>query len=77
MLDGWQAEGDGPRERILSFIQMLMATRRRSWPSAARSHALSELAKLDHVAQGRAAEILGCSANWLAGQFRELAQATR
>lgn len=37
----------------------------------------SELAKLDHVAQGRAAEIFGLFRDWLAGQFRALGACDR
>lgn len=72
-LDGWQAEGDGPRERILSFIHMLIANRAKIMAFGCPVGTLSsELAKLDHVAQGRAAEIFGLFRDWLAGQFRAL-----
>jgi AcrR family transcriptional regulator len=78
MLDGWQAEGDGPRERILSFIQMLIGNQAKIMTFGCPVGTLcSELAKLDHVAQARAAEILGLFRNWLAGQFRELGAGDR
>lgn len=78
MLDGWQAEGDGPRERILSFIQMLIGNQAKIMAFGCPVGTLcSELAKLDHVAQGRAAEILGLFRDWLAGQFRELGAGDR
>ncbi|WP_431320593.1 TetR/AcrR family transcriptional regulator [Rhizobium sp. YTU87027] len=71
MLDGWQADGEGPRERILSFIHMLIANRAKIMAFGCPVGTLSsELAKLDHVAQGRAAEILMLFRDWLAGQFR-------
>jgi len=73
MLDGWQAEGAGPRDRILSFIHMLIANRTKIMAFGCPVGTLSsELAKLDHVAQGRAAEIFGLFREWLAGQFRAL-----
>jgi TetR/AcrR family transcriptional regulator, transcriptional repressor for nem operon len=76
MLDGWQADGDGPRERILSFIHMLIANRAKIMAFGCPVGTLSsELAKLDHVAQGRAAEIFGLFRGWLANQFRMLGAA--
>lgn len=73
MLDGWQAESDRPRERILSFIHMLIANRAKIMAFGCPVGTLSsELAKLDHVAQDRAAEIFGLFRDWLAGQFRVL-----
>ena len=51
MLDGWQAEGDGPRERILSFIQMLIGNQAKIMAFGCPVGTLcSELAKLDLVA---------------------------
>lgn len=73
MLDGWQAEGEGPRERILSFIHMLIANRAKIMAFGCPVGTLcSELAKLDHAAQNRATEILGLFRDWLAGQFHAL-----
>jgi AcrR family transcriptional regulator len=73
MLDGWQADGDGPRERILSFIYMLIANRAKIMAFGCPVGTLcSELAKLDHVAQDRAAEIFGLFRYWLTGQFQAL-----
>ncbi|MCZ4072812.1 TetR/AcrR family transcriptional regulator [Agrobacterium sp. 22-221-1] len=73
MLDGWQAEGEGPRECIMSFIHMLIANRVKIIAFGCPIGTLSsELAKLDHVAQHRAAEIFGLFRDWLAGQFRAL-----
>ena len=73
MLDGWQAEGEGPRERILSFIHMLIANRAKIMAFGCPVGTLcSELAKLDHAAQKRATEILGLFRDWLAGQFHAL-----
>lgn len=78
MLDGWQAEGDDPRERILSFIHMLIANRAKIMAFGCPVGTLcAELAKLDHVAQGAAAEIFGLFRDWLAGQFRALGAGDR
>ncbi|MBW8298465.1 MAG: TetR/AcrR family transcriptional regulator [Hydrogenophaga sp.] len=73
MLHGWQTDGDGPRERVLSFIRMLIANRGKIMAFGCPVGTLSsELAKLDHVAQGRAAEIFGLFRDWLVSQFRAL-----
>ncbi|OCW56493.1 TetR/AcrR family transcriptional regulator [Hoeflea olei] len=78
MLALWEAEGDGPRARILSFIRMLIANRAKIMAFGCPVGTLcSELAKLDHGAQGRAAEILGLFRDWLAGQFRALGAGDR
>ncbi|CAN7660754.1 TetR/AcrR family transcriptional regulator [Pararhizobium sp. LjRoot255] len=78
MLDGWQAEGEGPRERILSFIHMLIINRTQIMDFGCPVGTLcSELAKLDHAAQGRASEIFGLFRNWLAGQINELGAVDR
>lgn len=73
MLEGWEAASDGPRARILAFIQMLIGNRASIMAFGCPVGTLcSELAKLDHAAQGRAAEIFGLFRDWLAGQFRAL-----
>lgn len=78
MLDGWQAEAADPRARISCFINLLIANRAKIMAFGCPVGSLaSELAKLDHVAQGRAAEILGLFRDWLAGQFRALGAGAR
>lgn len=78
MLDGWHADGNGPRQRILSFIHMLIANRAKIMAFGCPVGTLSsELAKLDHVAQGRAAEIFGLFRDWLANQFLALGAGDR
>lgn len=78
MLEGWNAEGNGPRERILSFIHVLIANRAKIMAFGCPVGTLSsELAKLDHVAQSRAAEVFGLFRDWLAGQFRALGAGDR
>ena len=78
MLDAWQAGSDGPRGRILSFIHMLIANRTRIMAFGCPVGTLcTELAKLDHIAQDRAADIFGLFRDWLAGQFLELGAGER
>lgn len=78
MLNGWEAHGDGPRERILSFIHLLITDRAKIMAFGCPVGTLSsELAKLDHVAHGRAAEIFGMFRDWLANQFRALGAGDR
>ncbi|WCJ62741.1 TetR/AcrR family transcriptional regulator [Agrobacterium tumefaciens] len=78
MLDGWQEESDGPRERILSFINMLIGNQTKIMAFGCPVGTLcSELAKLDHVAHHRAVEIFGLFRDWLTGQFRELGAGDR
>jgi AcrR family transcriptional regulator len=73
MLDGWQAKGEGPHERILSFIHMLIANRAKIMAFGCPVGTLcSELAKLDHVAQDRASEIFGLFRDWLTRQLQAL-----
>ena len=73
MLDDWQSEGATPRDRILLFINLLIANRTKIMAFGCPVGTLcSELAKLDHAAQHRAAGIFGLFHDWLAGQFRAL-----
>ncbi|MGQ2902923.1 MAG: TetR/AcrR family transcriptional regulator [Neoaquamicrobium sediminum] len=78
MLDDWQADGESPRERIFSFIRILVANRAQIMAYGCPVGTLcSELAKLDHAAQGRAAEIFGLFRDWLTEQFRALGAGER
>lgn len=78
MLDGWQATGDGPRTRILSFVHMLIANRTKIMAHGCPVGTLcSELAKLDHAAQDHATAIFSLFRDWLAGQFRALGAGDR
>jgi TetR/AcrR family transcriptional regulator, transcriptional repressor for nem operon len=78
MLGGWHSEAADPRERVLSFIHMLIANQTRIMAFGCPVGTLcSELAKLDHVAQGRAAEIFGLFREWLAEQFRDIGASDR
>jgi len=76
MLAQWEDEAAHPRDRILSFAGMLIVNRAKIMAFGCPVGSLStELAKLDHAAQGRAAEIFGLFRDWLAGQFRALGHA--
>ncbi|MDH3666884.1 MAG: TetR/AcrR family transcriptional regulator [Paracoccaceae bacterium] len=78
MLDAWAAENDSPAERIVSFIRILIDNRTKIMDFGCPVGTLSsELAKLDHAAQERAADIFGLFRDWLAGQFRALGQEER
>jgi len=78
MLDGWQAEGEGPRERIRSFIHLLVANRAKITAFGCPVGTLcAELAKLDHAAQDRATAIFSLFRDWLTGQFRALGAGRR
>jgi len=78
MLNAWEADGNDPSDRILSFIRMLIANRSKIMAFGCPVGTLcGELAKLDHVAQGRAAEIFGLFRDWLTGQLRLLGAGDR
>jgi TetR/AcrR family transcriptional repressor of nem operon len=73
MLENWHEKGQGPRDRVLSFIHIVIANRAKIMAFGCPVGTLcSELAKLDHGAKSRAAEIFCLFRDWLAGQFREL-----
>jgi TetR/AcrR family transcriptional regulator, transcriptional repressor for nem operon len=73
MLENWQERCPGPRDRILSFIHIVIANRAKIMAFGCPVGTLcSELAKLDHGAKDRAAEIFDLFRDWLAGQFRAL-----
>lgn len=78
MLEDWQAKEQSPRERILSFIHIVIANRTKIMAFGCPVGTLcSELAKLDHALQVRAAEIFGLFRDWLSGQFRALGAGER
>lgn len=72
-IKGWEDTSEGPRARILAFIRMLIGNRASIMAFGCPVGTLcSELAKLDHAAQGRAAEIFGLYRDWLAAQLRAI-----
>jgi TetR/AcrR family transcriptional regulator, transcriptional repressor for nem operon len=69
MLNDWDADAS-PEERIIAFIQILITNRAKIMAFGCPVGTLnSELSKLDHAAQNRAAEIFGLFRDWLAKQF--------
>jgi len=70
MLDGWEADGETPIDRIRSFIQILVANRaditRYGCPVGTLS---TELAKLGHASQGDANRLFTLFRIWLRRQF--------
>lgn len=72
MLREWEADVP-PDARIISFIRILVTNRAKIMAFGCPVGTLStELAKLDHPAQGHAAEIFGVFRDWLAAQFAAL-----
>lgn len=71
MLTAWEAESDTPLARITCFIRILTRNRAKimSWGCPVGT-LVSELSKLEHAAQGRAAELFTLFIDWLATQFR-------
>ncbi len=70
MLERWEIEGKDPAERIRSFIHILLANRadikRYGCPVGTLC---SELAKLNHAAQGEANALFTLFRTWLREQF--------
>jgi len=73
MIDQWEVEGNTPANRIRSFIHILIDNRadiqRYGCPVGTLT---SELAKLNHAAQGEANELFTLFRVWLRRQFRLL-----
>ncbi len=76
MLDRWEADGDGPADRIRGFIHILLVNRadiqRYGCPVGTLS---AELAKLNHPAQPEANRLFTLFRTWLARQFQLLGRA--
>ena len=70
MLEQWEIEGEGPADRIRSFIHILIANRadikRYGCPVGTLC---TELAKLGHASQGEAKELFTLFRTWLRRQF--------
>ncbi|MGG7534136.1 TetR/AcrR family transcriptional regulator [Rhizobium sp. 12,4] len=70
MLDGWEAKAETPEERILSFVNLLIVNQAKIMAYGCPVGTLcGELAKLDHIAKGRAAELFDLFRHWLSRQF--------
>jgi TetR/AcrR family transcriptional repressor of nem operon len=73
MLEGWQAAGESPRDRILSFVRLVITNQTKIMAFGCPVGTLCvELTKLDHAAKNLAADIMGMFQEWLVGQFRAL-----
>src|SRR5262245_51479461 len=70
MLERWDSDASGPADRIRSFIHILIANRadinRHGCPVGTLC---TELAKLDHAAQGEANRLFALFRTWLRRQF--------
>jgi TetR/AcrR family transcriptional repressor of nem operon len=70
MLDGWERAGEHPRERIRSFVHLLIANRapiqRHGCPVGTLC---TELAKLNHGSRAEANRLLSLFRAWLRRQF--------
>ncbi|MBY3596551.1 TetR/AcrR family transcriptional regulator [Rhizobium bangladeshense] len=70
MLNVWEAKGETPEERILSFVDLLVVNRTKIMAHGCPVGTLcNELAKLDHLAKGRATELFDLFRHWLSRQF--------
>jgi len=77
MLDAWEVEGKTPTDRIRSFINILIMNRAKIMAHGCPVGTLcNELAKLDHVAMNRAAELFTVFRDWLSRQFRDIGHDT-
>ena len=76
MLDRWEREGDGPEDRIRSFIHILIANRAKIKLYGCPVGTLcAELAKLDHASQAEAKKLFTLFRTWLRRQFELLGRA--
>jgi TetR/AcrR family transcriptional repressor of nem operon len=77
MLDQWEIQGKTPADRIRSFIHILIANRtsikRYGCPVGSLA---TELAKLNHAAQGEANKLFTLFRTWLRRQFTLLGHNT-
>ncbi len=73
MLEGWEAAGKTPVERLRSFIRILIANKADIKKYGCPVGTLTgELAKLNHAAQGEARALFTLFRSWLRRQFEEL-----
>lgn len=73
MLEQWEAAGDSPTERILSFIHMLIANQAKIKMHGCPVGTLcTELAKLEHASQDEANKLFTLFRSWLRRQFTAL-----
>jgi len=73
MLEQWELDAETPRERIRSFIRILIANQSKIMSYGCPVGTLcTELAKLDHPAQEDASRLFTLFRSWLAQQFTRL-----
>ena len=73
MLEQWEVDGETPADRIRSFINILIMNRTKIKAHGCPVGTLtSELAKLNHGAQGQANKLFTLFRTWLRRQFTEL-----
>lgn len=76
LLDGWEAEGETPQARIVSFIRILIANQSKIMASGCPVGTLcNELARLDHAAWDQSVELFSLFRAWLTDQFTALGRA--
>ncbi|MDR7331843.1 TetR/AcrR family transcriptional regulator [Roseateles asaccharophilus] len=76
MLEAWAGESDEPLERLRCFARMLIVNRKDIQRYGCPVGSLcTELAKLEHPAQGQAGMIFGQFRDWLREQFEALGHA--
>lgn len=70
MLEQWEKEGDAPKNRIHSFIHILIANRAKIMLYGCPVGTLcNELAKLDHASKEQAGKLFTLFLEWLGRQF--------
>lgn len=75
MLDKWEIEGDTPKDRIQSFINILIMNQSKIKQFGCPVGTLTtELTKLGHTAQGKANQLFTLFRIWLSRQFTQLGQ---
>lgn len=73
MLDKWESEGENPRDRIRSFIHILIMNQTKIKSFGCPVGTLcTELAKLNHGAQIEANKLFTLFRDWLRRQFEQL-----
>lgn len=70
MLHAWEQDTGSPKDRIRSFVHILIANRTKIMAHGCPVGTLcNELAKLDHAAKDNAARLFSLFRDWLARQF--------
>ncbi|WP_117195652.1 TetR/AcrR family transcriptional regulator [Rhizobium terrae] len=76
MLDDWETRNSHPAQRIVAFIEILIANQSEIMAHGCPVGTLcNELAKLQHAAKDDAAQLFALFRDWLAQQFAALGRA--